>query len=123
MKIATPLIFIILMASSLSSFSKEQLEIKDYLGALEKEGYSLGKKHEKMYQFLMASDGFAIELNGSKIEIYEFDTTITSGKNALEKIKKDGFMGKGLIVNKNLAIMKNKKHEDWEKLKAIFNAL
>ena len=123
MKLNTILIGILLILFSASSYSEDQIEIQDYLDALTKQGFTLGKKQQKMYQFLMASDGFGIEINGSNIEIYEFDTSITSGKKALKKIEKDGFMGKGLVVNKNLAMMKNKKHKDWKRLKEIFNSL
>ncbi len=123
MKLNTILIGIVLMLFSTSSFSENQIEIQDYLNTLTKQGFTLGKKQQKMYQLLMASNGFGIEVNGSNIEIYEFDTSITSGKKALEKIKKEGFMGKGLIVHKNLAVMKKKKHKDWKRIKEIFSSL
>ena len=101
MKSYNALIGITLVLLSNISFAADQLEIQDYLVELKNQGFSLGKKQEKMYQFLMASDGFGIEVNGENIEIYEYDTSITSGKEALVKIEKDGFMGHGVIVHKN----------------------
>jgi len=68
-------------------------------------------------------DGFAIEIEGSRIEIYEFDTSITAGKTALDRLEKDGFMENGILRNKNLALMKKTKHPEWNKIKKVFQAM
>lgn len=115
-------LFLILSAFSLSVSAKELL-IRDYFDLVKSEGYSLGDKQHKMYQFLMAVDGYGMKVDGETIEVYEFDLSVKTGQTALEKLKTDGFMGSGIIVNKNLALMKKKKHPKWEELKELFLSL
>jgi hypothetical protein len=57
------------------------------------------------------------------VQIAEFDTSITSGREALEKLKRDGFMGQAYLFNKNLAIAKNQKVAQWDEVKAILQGM
>lgn len=106
-----------------NSQGDKQLTIESFTEALESNGISIGKKSEKMYRLLMATDGYGIDVNGEYIEVYQFDTTIQSGKDAIEKWKKEGFMGQPVIVNKNLMMFADKKHKDWKEIFHIFNSL
>lgn len=117
-------LFLVLVISTLSlSISAEELLIKDYFDLVKSKGYSLGDKQDKIYQFLMAVDGYGVNINGVTIEVYQFDLSIKTGQVALEKLKTDGFMGTGIIANKNLALMKKKKHPKWKELKELFLSL
>jgi len=97
--------------------------INDYLAALEHQGVSIGKKQEKMYQLIMATDGFSIRINDESIEIYQFDLSVGSGRAALDNVIENGLMGKAVIANKNLVLLKNEKHKDWDKLNKIFQSI
>lgn len=101
----------------------EEIKIKDYFDLLDKQGYDIGRTQKKHYQFLMAIDGYGVVVDGSMVEVYQFDLTIKTGKEALVKLKNDGFMGNGFIINKNLALMKKIKHPKWDKLKNVFLSL
>jgi hypothetical protein len=97
--------------------------INDYLVALDHQGVKIGEKKEKMYQLIMATDGFNIKLNDDSIEIYQFDVSVDSGKVALDNVIKNGLMGKAVIANKNLVLLKKEKHKDWDKLSKIFQSI
>jgi hypothetical protein len=97
--------------------------INDYLVALEHQGVSIGKKQEKIYQLIMATDGFSIQINDASIEIYQFDLSVGSGRAALANVIENGLMGKAVITNKNLVLLKNEKHKDWDKLNKIFQSI
>ena len=103
--------------------SNVQLEITDYLNVLENDGMSIGEKNPKLFHMIQAVDGYGVEINGDTIEIYKFDTTITSGRDAIEKWKHDGIMGRPVVVRKNLMLFVDKKHEDWNFILENFNSL
>ncbi|MDH2423740.1 hypothetical protein [Cobetia amphilecti] len=113
-------LFIITILSIAPPVLAEDLEIKDYFELLEKNGYTIGRTQEKYYQFLMAVDGYGVDVDGSMIEVYQFDLTIKTGQLALEKLEDNGFMGSGFVINNNLALAKKKKHPKWNDLKRIF---
>jgi len=101
----------------------KQLTIEDFTKALESNGMSIGEKSVKMSGLIMATDGYRIDVNGDSIEVYQFDTTIKSGKEAIEKWKKEGIMGHPVIVNKNLMMFVDKKHKNWKEIDHVFNTL
>jgi hypothetical protein len=101
----------------------KQLTIDIFTKALASNGMSLGKKTEKMYGLLMATDGYSIDVNGESIEIYQFNTTIKSGKDAIENWKNEGYMGHSVVVNRNLMLFTNNKHKNWEEIIKVFNEL
>ena len=121
-------IFFVVMLSAFlfgcgNSQDDKQLTIESFTEVLESNGIYVGEKIDKWYALLMATDGYGIDVNGGQIEVYQFDTTIQSGKDAIEKWKKEGFMGQPVIVNKNLMMFANKKHKDWKEIVHIFNRL
>ena len=83
----------------------------------------VGEKKEKIYQLLMAVDGCAFDVDGDSIEIYQFDTTIESGKQMIKRLATKGYMGHTVITNKNLMIFADKKHKDWDRIVKVFNGL
>ncbi len=103
--------------------NRKQITIETFTNALESNGMSIGERSEKLYGLLMAIDGYGIEVNGDFIEVYQFDTTIKSGKEAIEKWNKEGFMGQPVIVRKNLMMFLNKNHKNWKQIENIFNSL
>ena len=120
-KIITLAIISILLVSC--SNSNEQLSISELTKTLESKGMKVSNKSEMMFQLIMASDGYSIDINGEGIEIYQFDTTIKSGREALDKLKKEGFMGQKIIAHKNLVIFQNIKHEKWNDILNILKEL
>lgn len=100
-----------------------QLTIEDFTVALESNGMSVGEKSDKMFALLMATDGYGIEVNGDSIEVYQFDTTIKSGIEAIEKWKTEGFMGQSVVVTKNLMMFPDMKHKDWKEIARVFGSL
>ncbi len=61
---------------------------------------------EKMYQMIGARNGVGITIDGSVVEIYEFDTTIGSGREMLSNLQKEGFMGQRVdLVHGNIAVI------------------
>ena len=105
------------------SSSPKELSLGDFTSALETNEFALGEKEEKIFAMLQAVDGFSIPVNGQKVEIYQFDTSITSGREALERIKKDGFIGRAVTANGNIVIFNNPKHKDWDRIVKIFTEL
>ena len=58
----------------------------------------------------MATDGYSMKINSDSMEIYQFNTTIKSGREVIEKWEKEGCMGQVVIVNKNLMMFIDEKH-------------
>lgn len=102
--------------------SEQSIHAQDFLASMEKNGLRLGKKREKMFGLIGAVEGFAIEVNGDLIEVYEYDTTIKSGRDLLRKFSTEGMMGQAAIAHKNLLLIRDQKHADWEKILNIFNS-
>jgi hypothetical protein len=117
-------IFAVMVLTFLTELAyAEDLTIDHYLDALASENFVLGERQEKLFQLLMAVDGFAIKINNEFIEIYQFDTGNESGKTALEHLSTYGFMGQSILPNNNLGLIKKTTHPDWNRLEAIFMAL
>ncbi len=119
-------IFVLLISTSAGCSNAKggkQLTIENFIKALQSNGISIGKRSEKAYGLLMATDGYRIDVNDGSIEVYQFDTTIKSGKEAIEKWEKEGCMGHPVVVNKNLMMGSNEKHENWKEIIHVFNSL
>ena len=91
----------------------------DFIAKLQGAGFIVSEPKEKMYVMLGASNGAGFDVNGDSIEIYEFDTSITSGRDALERLKTDGFSGQAAEIHKNLAIFVHDKSENTDAAKKI----
>ena len=116
------LLFLALITIPLGSIA-DDLEIEDFFNLTVTNGYELGAKHEKMYQFLMATDGYGRDINGISLEVYKYDLSVQSGKDAIRRIEKEGFMGTGVVVNQNLMLLKKETHPNWTDLKNLFLSL
>lgn len=106
-----------------SNTSKQKLEVEALEQALEKKGFEIGEKTEKMYGVIKANDGYGLEINGESIEIYEYNTGITSGEEAIEKMVEDGVMGQRAIRRKNLLMLVEEDHPKWDTIKQTFKGL
>ena len=73
--------------------------------------------------FLSAKDCALLQLHSGSVQVAEFDTSISSGREALKKLKRDGFMGQPYLFSKNLAIAKNQKVAQWDEVKSVFESL
>ena len=116
-------VFLSTIICACSFAEQKQLTISDFESKLESTGMKLGKKSEKEYRMLQAVDGYAIEIEGSRIEIYQFDTSIESGESALNRWKEEGIVGLKPVVNRNLMIFSPKKHPKWKEIKSIFMSI
>ena len=108
---------------SINGSSNVQLQLTDVTDALTNSGMTIGEKREKLYQMIQAIDGYGVEVNGDVILVYQFDTTISSGRDAIDKWKRDGVGGQPVVVNKNLMLAVDLKHKDWGSILSIFNSL
>ena len=92
---------------------EKPLTLDGYRKALAAAGVVTGPQEPQLFQLIGASAGYGFSLTGDsrctsenlcRCEVYEFDTSIKSGREALAAIKKDGVMGTRLDFNKNLGI-------------------
>lgn len=96
---------------------------EEFAAALEAAGLADGERREKFHGLLGAVDGFGVVVAGHPVEVYEFDTTLAAGSEALEQLRRDGFMGQGVVVNRNLALFKKPKHAHWQQVLAVFESM
>ena len=91
--------------TSAQSATTSQITLNNYYEELSANGHDVGDKSEKLFQLVGAIDGEGFVVDGSSCEAYEFDLTTESGKNSLQKVKEDGFLGIAYPeINKNLAV-------------------
>ena len=91
--------------ASAQSATTNQITFNNYYEKLSAKGHDVGDKSEKLFQLVGAIDGEGFVVDGSSCEAYEFDLTTESGKNSLQKVKEDGFLGIAYPeINKNLAV-------------------
>lgn len=103
--------------------TESNLSINDFLQKLDNEEFVIGKKHEKIYSLIGAVDGFAVEIDGHKIQIYEYDISVKSGRSMISRIHDEGLWGRAVIRNKNLLLMQEPKHPEWDRILKAFNSL
>lgn len=118
------------LASSASSTVEQQPTDASKLDSLveyfKSNGITIGAKSEKLAAMIGAKDGFAIEMNGEKIELYEYDLgskeelTVTSLKTA-----KDGYIDMSgikinVILNNDLLLAGYDEHPDKDKITQLF---
>lgn len=96
-----------------TSCGEKPLTIEEYEKALAAAGVRTGPKEPQLAQIIGAKSGYGFSLEGDsrctdqnlcRCEVYEFDTSTGSGREALATIKKEGLMGTKLEFNKNLGI-------------------
>ncbi len=87
------------------SCGNQSLTLEGYEKALSAAGISTGEKEPQYFQLIGAKNGYGFSVDDdNRCEVYEFDTSIGSGRKALEVVKKEGLMGTRLEFNKNLGI-------------------
>lgn len=103
--------------------NNEQITLQQFVDAMNSAGLETGQKSEKMFGMIMAIDGFGIDVNGDQIQVYQYDTSIKSGQDLVGKFAEEGIMGRRAVVSKNLLMMEDAKHPDWERILAVFNSM
>lgn len=98
----------------LAACGEKPLTLEGYEKALSAAGIRTGPKQPQYYQMIGAKNGYGFSVEGDsrcsdqylcRCEVFEFDTSIGSGREALATLKKEGVMGTRPEINKNLAIM------------------
>jgi hypothetical protein len=82
----------------------------------------VGTPEEKWFSMIGAENGFGVDIDGQQIEFYQFNTTIGSGKKALESVIKEGLNGSPVHVNENLVILEDKQHPKWNEILTAFES-
>ncbi len=76
-----------------------------------------------MFGMIGATDGVGLQIAGGVVEVYQYDTTITSGQTMLAGFEKSGLMGEKVLVNKNLMLGSAPRHPKWKQIQDVFTAL
>jgi hypothetical protein len=93
--------------------ANKSLTLEGYKKALSATGINTGEELPVFFQLIGAKNGYKFSLSGGtcsdlnlcRCEVYEWDTSIGSGREALAAIKKEGVMGTALEFNQNLGIL------------------
>jgi hypothetical protein len=110
---ARPLLLLTACALLLApACGNKSLTLEGYEKALSAAGVNTGEKEPQMAAAIGAKNGYGFSFpsggcsdgNLCRCEVYEFDTSIESGREALATVKKNGLMGTRLEFNQNLAI-------------------
>jgi hypothetical protein len=109
--------------SNSSSKDKKKLKLEALEKSLKKKGFEIGEKTEKMHGMIKANDGHGFEVSGETIEVYEYNTGITSGKKAINEMVEKGVMGQKVIRNNNLLLVVKDDHPKWDAIKQTFKNL
>jgi hypothetical protein len=107
---------------------QKQLTIDEFLAAFKAKGIKGSKGHNVKIKkepgvLFGAKESLMLDMYSGSIRVIEFDTSITSGREAMEKLRKDGFMGQAFLFNKNLAIAKYLNVPQWSQVKEVFESL
>lgn len=98
---------------TVTSCGEKPLTLQQYEKALATAGLRTGDKESKIAAVIGAKNGYGFsyeddsrcaEDNPCYCEVYEFDTSIESGREAMATLKKEGFWGQKFEFNKNLGI-------------------
>ena len=116
-------VFSVFIGACGSSDDAAQLTIEQFSSELKNNGMKIGEQPEKAFSLLQATNGLAITVNDERIEVYQYNTTEKTGREALGKYKKDGLMGRKLIVRKNLILVPMQRHANWQQIKEIFEKM
>jgi hypothetical protein len=91
------IIFVVMLSAFLfgcgNSRDDKQLTIESFTEVLESNEIYVGEKSDKWYALLMATDGYGIDVNGSQIEVYQFDYHYSIWKRCYRKMEKRGLQG------------------------------
>lgn len=85
-------------------------------------GLDVGERSEKFYSLIGAENGFGVEIGGEEVEVYQFNLSITSGREMLETLQRDGFMGGAVQVQDNLVMFESKQHPQWSEILTAFQS-
>lgn len=113
------------VASSSPALAEHQLTIDDFVTALTAKKLLPYKQEQRGESCGIVGATDCVDLNYyyGDVEVYQFDTSVTSGKDAIEALKKNGFMGQKCYFNKNLAMNRANNIPKWEQIKSTFSGL
>jgi uncharacterized protein YceK len=116
------LFFCVLVLSGCSSTAQAEKSLDGLLSHLTASQFQVGTPEEKWFSMIGAENGFGVDIDGQQIEFYQFNTTIGSGKKALESVIKEGLNGSPVHVNENLVILEDKQHPKWNEILTAFES-
>ena len=93
------------IAFGVAACGSSSVSLDDYFEAVDSSGSRITNYRQKFFTMVGAIDGLGFNLDGERCEAYEFDLDTRSGKNALERAKTDGLMGRPVAVHKNLMVL------------------
>jgi hypothetical protein len=89
-------------------------------------GVTIGEKSDKMFALIGAKDGYSIQLNGEKVELYEYDPDSKAKLTKTNlKTAKDGYIDMvgtkiNVTLNGNIVLANYDDHPDKDKLVELF---
>lgn len=103
--------------------TKSENELESIVKHFEKNGYSIGEKSVKIFEMVQAKDGFAIEINGSKIEFYLYDSKseVLKEMQSTGQYDMNGFV-LDAVTNGNIAMIAHRSHPESDKIIETFNS-
>lgn len=116
------LFFCVLTLSGCGSTAQADKSLDGLLTHLTASQFQVGTPEEKWFSMIGAENGFGVDIDGQQLEFYQFNTTIGSGKKALENVIQEGLNGSPVHVNGNLVILEDKQHLKWNEILTAFNA-
>lgn len=112
------------MTSTSPNVIEHQLAIDDFVAALTAKKLPYEQKQRGEGCGLVgASDCVDLSYYTGDVEVFQFDTSVTTGKDAMEALKKNGLMGQKCYFNKNLAIVHFNNVPKWEQINSTFSGL
>lgn len=117
--------FVILLAAC-GQVDTPKYALADIIENFKTNGLTIGEKSDKIFQLIGAKDGYAIEINGEKVELYEFDPDSKAEITKTNlKTAKEGYMDMvgskaNVILNGNIALIGYDDHPDKDKIVEIF---
>ena len=99
------------------------LSLPDLFTHFEAKGLVIDSKDPKHGSLIGAVAGRSLRIGDGAVEVYQYNLSIETGVNALERLKKRGVAGKAAVVNGNLVLLEQPDHPQWAKIKATFLSL
>ena len=105
---------------STENASNTQLSLPALYEHFENSGIKIERKDPKIGSLIGATAGKSLRIGDGAVEVYQYNLSIESGVEALERLKKRGVMGSAAIVKGNLALLDKPDHPQWAAIKAAF---
>lgn len=121
-------LLVVIMVLSLTACGQEipKYSLNDIVENFKTNGLEIGEKSEKIFALIGAKDGYSIQLNGEKVELYEYDPdskedlTKTSLKTAEEGYIDMVGTKVNVILNGNIVLAGYDDHPDKDKIIELF---